>query len=269
VIWTLLMAPAAAQDVLRIGTYANYPPWTIRDDDGTIRGFEIDMINDLCRRMAVQCTVNAVDFVRVFDDLEAGVYDIYIGGMTATAERMKRVEFSQPYAAASSGFMTMADNPLALALSPNRFNLDTVEDRLPESLQEFLQSLRGYKLAVHVSTIQERFAETYLHDGVDIIRYTYEQAMYDDLLSGKVDAVMATSWSLYNFVNLNRDRSDSPVLFGPILAGGLLGHGLAAALRRGNQPRLAALNLALSAAKADGTLARLSLQWFGYNIAPD
>jgi len=269
VLCLLLPTPAAAQDVLRIGTYANYPPWTIRDPDGTIRGFEIDMIHDLCRRMAAQCTVAAVDFMRVFDDLEAGAYDIYIGGMTATVERMTRVNFSQPYAAASNGFMTTANSPLASTLSLNRFDLDQNGGRLPETLHEFLGEFRGYRLAVHAGTVQERFADSTLQGVAAIKRYTDEQAMYYDLLSGQVDAVMASSWSLYNFINLNHGRRNPPVLFGPILTGGMLGHGLAAALRRDDRDGLARLNTALSAAKADGTLARLSLQWFGYNIAPD
>ena len=46
------MAEAArADDVLKIGTYRHYPPWTISDAAGTITGFEIDLIHDLCKRM--------------------------------------------------------------------------------------------------------------------------------------------------------------------------------------------------------------------------
>lgn len=268
-VWGLLAVPCAAQEVLQIGTYGNYPPWTISGSDGTITGFEIDMINDICPRMKAQCTIRAVNFGKLFDDLAAGVYDIYIGGLTATSERLKRVDFSKPYAATSSGFMTTAKCPLAAALSLNQVILDQNEADLPESLRGFLQGLRGFRLAVHVNTVQERFSDLYLKDIVDIRRYTYEEAMYDDMLSGQVDAVMATSWSLYNFVAHNSNRPNPAVLFGPVLSGGLLGSGLAAALRQGDSDRLARLNAALSAAIADGTLARLSLKWFGYNIAPD
>ncbi len=269
-IWILLSGPVAAEEPLQIGTYVEYPPFTIRNEDGTLRGFEVDMINDLCLRMAVQCTIRAVDFERVFDDLDAHVYDFYIGGMTATAERMKRVAFSKPYAHTSSGFMTTAEDSLASLLPLNRVvDLDLFEGHLPESLPEFLQGLRGKRLAVHVNTVQERFADSYLRSLVDIRRYNYEQAMYDDLLGGQVDAVMATGWSLYHFVTENAGRPNPPVLFGPVLAGGMLGHGLAAAARLDDTQGLARLNAALAAATADGTLARLSLKWFGYNIAPD
>ena len=264
-----LTVPAAAQDILQIGTYGNYPPWTISDEKGEITGFEIDMINDMCSRMHASCLVKAVDFEKIFDDLNAHVYDIYIGGLTATAERAARVHFSQAYAATTSGFMTVKGNFLASVLSPDHFILDGNDSDIPEPLHEFLRDMQGAKLAVHVNTIQEKFAESYMKDIVEIRRYTYEEEMYDDVLTGKVDAVMATSWSLYNFVARNGNQLNPPVLFGPILSGGVLGNGLAAALPQGDSDHLLQVNKALSAAIADGTLARLSLKWFGYNIAPD
>ena len=58
-------------------------------------------------------------------------------------------------------------------------------------------------------------------------------------------------------------------MFGPILKGGILGEGVAAATKRGNHDLLTRLDTALAAAKADGTLPRLSLKWFGYNVAPN
>ena len=264
-----LAVPAAAQDVLQIGTYGNYPPWTISNEKGEITGFEIDMINEICSRINISCIVRAVDFEKIFDDLDNHIYDIYIGGLTATVERAARVHFSQAYAATSSGFMTVKSNFLASILSPDHFILDANSHEIPEPLHELLGDMRGAKLAVHVNTIQERFAEIYMKNIVEIRRYTYEEEMYDDVLTGKVDAVMATSWSLYNFVARNSSQPNPPVLFGPILSGGVLGNGLAAALRRDDSEHLIRVNKALSAVIADGTLARLSLKWFGYNIAPD
>ena len=265
----LLSSPAMAGEVLRIGTYAHYPPWTISGKDGVIRGFEIDMIDDLCPRMGVRCTVAAVPWERVFDDLDAGAYDLYIGGMAATEERARRVDFSLRYAEITVSFMTVAGHPLTSALSLNRISLDRPGERIRESLRDLIQELRGRRLGVHLGTTLERFADSYLEGVAELRRYDSEQAQYEDLLAGRLDAVLASSPAAYEFVTANRWRPVPPVLFGPVLAGGLLGQGVAAALRRGDDQRLARLNAALAAARADGTLARLSLKWFGYNVAPE
>ena len=266
---SVLVAPAWAQDALRIGTYSHYPPWTISDDRGVIRGFEIDLIAELCSRMRATCSVNAVKWERVFDDLDAGVYDVYIGGMARTAERAKRVDFSAPYAETSACFMTRAHSPLTLVMSLNQIDLDRDEDARGVALRDFIHELRGRRLGIHIGTTMEAFADRYFKGEVNVIRYNVELTQYQDLVAGRLDAVMAASSSVYNFVSLRGDGKDPPVMFGPILKGGLIGQGVAAATKRGEHELLTRLNTALSATKADGTLARLSLKWFGYNIAPN
>ena len=268
ILW-LLAVPAWAQGTLRIGTYSNYPPWTISDDRGVIRGFEIDLIADLCSRMQVACSVNAVKWERVFDDLNAGVYDLYIGGMARTAERAKRVDFSAPYAETSVRFMTKAHSPLTMVMSLDQINLDRDEDMRGAALRDFIHELRGQRLGVHIGTTMETFADRYFKGEVNIIRYNAELTQYQDLMAGRLDAVMAASSAVYNFVSLSSAGSDPPVMFGPILKGGILGEGVAAATKRGNHDLLTRLDTALAAAKADGTLPRLSLKWFGYNVAPN
>ena len=39
----------------RIATEGSYPPWNMIDASGKLTGFEIDLGNDLCRRMKVEC----------------------------------------------------------------------------------------------------------------------------------------------------------------------------------------------------------------------
>ena len=115
---------ARAEDVIRIGTYRHYPPWTISDAAGTITGFEIDLIHDLCKRMGVRCPIVTVDWEKVYDELDAGAYDAYVGCMTVTPERAKRVAFSQPYALTPEYFATAIGNDLTTLLTLNRLDID-------------------------------------------------------------------------------------------------------------------------------------------------
>ena len=188
--------PAVAQDTIRFGTYGNYPPWTISDPHGELSGFEIDLMNDLCRRMNTKCDIKAVNFARVFDDLDANAYDVYLGGMTANTTRMKRVTFSRPYAAASTALMALATSDLNSAMPFLQIDLDSMDRASTDNFNELLQRLHGKKIAVHINTIHEEFIKKYLRGEVVPIVYTDEESMYYDLLKGKIDIVMATSYSL-------------------------------------------------------------------------
>ena len=269
----VLMLPgtssAAGLEVVRVGTYNNYPPYTIQDPDGTLRGFEIDMIADLCRRMAVRCTVKAVDWEKVFDDLDAGAYDIYIGGMAGTAVRARRAALSDSYAGSSSGFMTTAGHPLTEILALNRIDLDKTDAVTRKAFEDFVSGFRGRRLGVHVETIHETLVSKDFGSGIDVRRYDSEQALYEDLLTRRLDAVFGETTTLNAFIVAHLGDKPPPVRFGPMLVGGALGQGTVAALRRGDQARLTALNAAIAAAKADSTLSRLSMKWFGYNIGEE
>jgi octopine/nopaline transport system substrate-binding protein len=257
---------ARAAEPLRIGTYAHYPPWTILGPDGRISGFEPDLVTELCRRLEASCTLRAVDWEHIFDDLEAGRYDAYIGGMTITAEREQRAAFSRPYATNTGSFATLAGSPLTAVLSLNRLDIDRSDAETRDGLAELFEALRGRRLGVHVATVHEQFADSHLGAIAEIRRYTEEQRQYDDLAQGRLDAVLASSASLYYFVATHRDQAQPPVLFGPLLKGRIFGRGLGAAMSRGNAALRRRLDAAITATIADGTLPGLSFKWFGYNV---
>ncbi len=260
-------ATARGEETLRFGTYREYPPLTIPNADGTLRGFEIDIIGELCRRLAVQHTVAAVTWERVFDDLDAGRYDVYLGGMAATEVRARRVDFSHPYMVTTARFTTRADSPLTQVPLLNRINLDDMTPEATVSLESLMEALRGYRVGVHVDTIHEAFLHAHLTQETDLHRYTVEDKQYEDILAGRLDAVLASSSTAYYFISNHQTATAPLVFFGPVLSGRIFGSGVAAAVRHGNRALLDRLNGALDAAKADGTLAKLSFTWFGFNVA--
>ncbi|MNN39146.1 Octopine-binding periplasmic protein precursor [compost metagenome] len=55
---------------------------------------------------------------------------------------------------------------------------------------------------------------------------------------------------------------------GPYFKGGILGRGVAVGIRK-NEPELQKMfNEAIEAAKADGTIKKLSEKWFGFDVTP-
>ncbi len=97
----LAFAPTAfAKDwkTVVIGMEGAYEPWNLTDSSGKIVGFEVDLVNDLCKRAGFECKIIAQDWDGMIPGLKAGKFDVIMDGMSITDERKKEIDFSKPYA---------------------------------------------------------------------------------------------------------------------------------------------------------------------------
>ena len=53
---------AQAQDVVRIGTLSDYPPFEYKDASGQLKGMEIELGNAMCKHMQAKCEYVTMDF---------------------------------------------------------------------------------------------------------------------------------------------------------------------------------------------------------------
>jgi polar amino acid transport system substrate-binding protein len=102
---TLPLADAQArtlQQVMNVGTLrigaVLASPWVMRNSDGELTGFEVDIARRLAADLDVEPQFVFYDFDEVVPALESGEIDIVISGLTITPERARHVNFSQPYA---------------------------------------------------------------------------------------------------------------------------------------------------------------------------
>lgn len=89
--------PEIDLDVVRIGVDIPYPPYSFRNNNGELTGFEIDLGNAVCARLQVQCEWVVVDWDNIIPGLLNNEYDAIMSSMTITAERRRSVDFGKPY----------------------------------------------------------------------------------------------------------------------------------------------------------------------------
>lgn len=105
---------------IRVGM-STFVPWAMRDKQGELIGFEIDVAKQLAKDMEVDVEFVPTAWDGIIPALLAGKFDVIIGGMSITEERSKTVDFTVPYAHSSLG--VMANKEVAESLSwPDGYN---------------------------------------------------------------------------------------------------------------------------------------------------
>ena len=229
----LTAGAATAKDwtSVRIATEGAYPPWNSTDSSGKLIGFEVDLANDLCQRMQVECEIVAQDWEGIIPALTAGKYDAIMAGMSVTDERMQVISFSDVYASEPAYFAVLKDGDLASYQTDlDQANLDEVDDAEQAAIDSLKEALDGKTVGVQVATTHANFLEQYLGDVVEIRAYDTQENLDLDLQAGRVDAALASA--SYWYPLMQTEKGADFALIGPGLDGGPFGKGVGAGIRQ-------------------------------------
>ena len=95
---------------INIGLSA-FVPWAMRDRNGDLVGFEIDVAKKVAEDMGVEVNFVPTAWDGIIPALIAGKFDVIISGMSVTARRNLTVNFTRPYA--RTGYIVIANTKLA------------------------------------------------------------------------------------------------------------------------------------------------------------
>jgi octopine/nopaline transport system substrate-binding protein len=266
----LAAAPvASAKDwkTVVIGMEGAYPPWNLTDSSGKIVGFEVDLADDLCKRVGVECKIIAQDWDGMIPGLKAGKFDVIMDGMSITDERKKEIDFSRPYAAPPAAFMAAKDSDVAKALGPGKV-VNAIKDPAVEAaaIKAVQAALKGKTIGVQVSTTHANFASKYLKGVADIKEYKTTDERDLDLKNGRID-VGLDDYPTVAATLAAPDAKDLEIV-GPEIIGDVFGGGEAMGLRKSDADLTAKFDKALDEAFADGSVKKYSLKWFKIDTTP-
>jgi len=178
---------------VKIATEGAYAPWNFTAPGGKLEGYEIDLANELCKRMKVTCEIVSQDWDGIIPALNAGKYDAIMAGMNVTDKRKEVIQFSRPYGGEPATFGIEKSSPLAkLPHNGERFDLTKDEPTAQKAIDEIKPMLKGKTIGVQVSTIHSNFLDKYLKDTITIREYkTTEQHDLDLLGSGPITLAWA------------------------------------------------------------------------------
>lgn len=260
--------PSQAKDYtsITIATEGSYAPYNFKDAGGNLVGFDIDLGNDLCKRMNIECKFVEQAWDGIIPSLTAGRYDAIMAAMGIQPAREKVIGFSRPYLLTPMTFVATADSPLLSTQTPiDDIPLDKITPEQKAELDKFTKVFEGVKFGVQTGTSHERFMKEMM-PSVQISTYDTIDNVVMDLKAGRIDA----SLSSISFLKPLTDKPDNKdlKLFGPKMIGGVFGKGVGVGIRKEDTDLKAMFDKAIDAAVADGTVRKLSMQWFGYDASP-
>jgi len=169
---TLAIATSAfAKDwsTIRFGVDASYPPFESKAADGKLVGFDIDLGNEICRRLNAKCVWVEQEFDGMIPALKAKKFDGVLSSMSMTPEREQQIAFSAK----------LFNTPTRLVARKGSTLLPTAD------------SLKGKSVGVEQGTIQETYAKkNWAPKGVNVVPYQNQDQVYADLISGRLDAAL-------------------------------------------------------------------------------
>ena len=249
---------------IRIGTEGAYPPWNNMNAAGELEGAEIDLAIDLCKRMNAECEFVAQDWDGIIPALQNGKYDAIMAGMSITEERMEKIDFSIGYMTEPASLSALSNTALGTLNAPGKLNLDDMDAEANGLLSTLQSALAGASVGVQTATIHENFLNEYMPD-VTIKVYDTQQNMELDLAAGRIDAALCDKAAMETFADT--PAGSGVTLIGPDLFGGSFGAGVGAGIRKSDSDLTAMFNKAIADATADGTVSRISMEWFGKDLS--
>ena len=232
---------AALPETVRIGTDTTYAPFSSKDAKGDFVGFDIDLGNEMCKRMQVKCTWVASDFDALIPSLKAKKIDAIISSLSITDKRQQEIAFSDKLYAADSRLIAAKGSPI----------------------QPTLDSLKGKHVGVLQGSTQEAYAnDNWRSKGVDVVAYANQDLVYSDLAAGRLDA------ALQDEVAASEGFLKQPA--GPSVKDKkYFGDGTGVGLRKDDAELTAAFNKALNELRQDGTYDKMAKKYFDFNVYGD
>ena len=116
------------KDELIIGLDDTFAPMGFKDKDGKLVGFDIDLANEVSKRINKKVKFQPIDWSLKETELNAGNIDLIWNGYSITEERKEKVLYSEPYIDNSQLIVVLKDSSIKTKADLANKNVATQRD---------------------------------------------------------------------------------------------------------------------------------------------
>ena len=224
---------------INVGTEGTYPPFTYHDESGKLTGYDVEVTRAVADKLGVDVEFKETQWDAMLAGLDSGRFDMVANQVSLTTpERLAKYDKASPYS--WSG---------AVVLAPTN-----------ETRYSSWDNLKGLRTAQSLSSNYGELAERYEAEivPVDGMAQAIQLVKQD-----RADFTMNDNLAVLDYLKKFPDADLEIKLTAP--ASEMRGSGLV--LIKGDDAVVAKLNDAMAELTADGTLTKLSEEFFGADIS--
>ncbi|WP_170134859.1 transporter substrate-binding domain-containing protein [Acuticoccus kandeliae] len=226
--------PAFAQDTYKVALDGTFAPHAMPKLGGGIEGFNVDLANEIGKRLGVTMDITAAQFSGLLPGLQAGTYDFIVAPTTITPERAENLLFSEGYLDTDYQFVVKAGT-------------EEITD---------LHQLKGKTVAVNKGSAYDAWARGLADEiGWTVESYGTNTDAIQAVLSGRADANVAG-----NTVSAWAVKKNPALALSYLHSTGLV---WGMPFRKDDVETRNKVEAVIECMKADGTIAAMSEKWFG------
>jgi len=220
---------------LSMAMSGQYPPFNFVNDQNKLTGFDVEICSEIAKRIGVSAKPLSTAWDGIIAGLLTNKYELICGSMGITDERLKAIDFSDPYY--RSGAQLFVKKGSAI---------------------KSVKDMENKKIGITLGTTYEKWVRANIK-GADIRSYKGVPDMVLEAGTGRISGFVSDK--IVGALAI-KDKGAPLQLAGELLYVEKMG----IALRQGNPALKAAINKALSGMKADGTYAAISTKWLGVDV---
>ena len=246
---TEAQSEAQGEKTLVVGVAGTPKPYNYVEEDGSLAGYEIDMLNEMAKRLGYTLEYEVTEFESMFAGLDSGRYNLIIGNISKKPEREEKYLFStKPY----------FKNKIVLITAPDNTDIQSIDDlggkRVPAGsgranalfMESYNEQNPNNQIDIQYTDADASEALIDLHNG------RYDACIYNQTYVTHVNEEYGYEFNVYEIPNADEiEIPEAWILYS-----------------KSETDLQAEFDQALEEIKADGTLSDLSVTYFGDDYVP-
>lgn len=227
---------ASSKNVLRVGTEGTYSPFSFRDDNNKLTGYDVDVAKAVAKKIDYKIKFVEAPWDSMLAAFDAKKTDVVFNQVAITPERKEKYLFSTPYSVSHPALIVNKDNHeikdfADLNGKTSAQSLTSNYAEMAENLGAKISSVDGFSKAVEL--VADNRADATLNDDVT----------YYDYLNQKPDAPI-------KIVKTSDEATEVAAMF-----------------HKGDEKLAKKVDKAIKELEEDGTLIKLSEKYFKKDIS--
>lgn len=182
-----LLSLSACSDnnaVVRVATTPFYPP-IVYKEDGDIVGIDVDIFKAFCAKIKCSPEIKEYDFPVMLQAVFSDAADMAFGGISITADRQEKLNFSQPYFINTNHLVSITTDATVISV---------------------LSELKNQRIGYPVGTVYDELVQTDLvpsgyYTLPQVRHYTDYTQVLKDMQAGNLDLTVMDKLTLQRWQN--------------------------------------------------------------------